>query len=138
MESTVIMGGITQVFALDPFMKAGLTAFLIPTALGVFAYMLATFLARLLYSKPRHVYMVRLVFLSVFVPVVVIGCMPHYAFSGPFERWLPIWVKLEGNKYGTLTLPVWLIIALFKRPKTVTTKPGKLTQPTSALASTRA
>jgi hypothetical protein len=83
-------------FHLDPFMRAGLTAFFIPTALGCLAYMLATGLARLLSSQPHRVYVLRLVFLVVLVPLVMIYSMPKFAFSGPLERWLPLWVKLEG------------------------------------------
>jgi hypothetical protein len=114
-------------FNIDPFMKVGISAFFIPTALGCLAYMLATFLAWLFFTKPRRIYLGRLIFLLVLVPIVMICTMPHRAFSGPFERWLPIWVKLEGVKYGQLTVPMWLIIALFKRPKADTTKPpGKI------------
>jgi hypothetical protein len=110
-------------FSIDPFMKAGLIAFLIPTALGCLAYMLATFLACLFCSKPRHVYLGRLFLLLLLVPLVVVCTEPHYAFSGPHVRFLPILVKLEGAKYGQLTVPIWLLIALFKRPRAGMTEP---------------
>jgi hypothetical protein len=113
-------------FTIDPFMRAGLTAFFIPTALGCLAYALATVLARMISPKPRHVYIGRLLFLLVFVPAVMIYSTPNFVFSGTRERWLPIWVKLVGAEYGTYTVPIWLIIALFKRPKAdKTTPPNK-------------
>jgi hypothetical protein len=122
-------------FNIDPFMKAGLTAFFIPTALGCLAYMLATFLARLISSKPRHIYIGRLLFLLVFVPAVMIYSTPNYAFSGTLQRWLPILVRLEGAEYGTYTVPIWLIIALFKRPKADTTPPpNQSPEPTAVTA----
>jgi hypothetical protein len=104
-------------FNMDPFMKAGLTAFFIPTVLGCLAYMLATFLARVISSNPRHIYLGRLLFLLMFVPAVMMFSTPNFVFSGTLERWLPIWVRLKGAEYGNFTVPIWLIIALFKRPK---------------------
>jgi hypothetical protein len=103
---------------IDPFMKIGLTAFFIPVALGCLAYMLATFLAWLLFSKPHHFYMGRIYFLAVFLLIAAMYSTPNWAFSGPYVRFLPILVRMEGAEYGKMTLPIWLIIALFKRPKT--------------------
>ena len=111
------LGGYTHMFTIDSFMKAGLIAFFTPTILGCLSYLLATLLAYSISSHPRHIYLWRLVFLGVFVVLVVMYCMPHVAFSGPPVRFLPIKVRLDGNYYGTLTIPIWLIIALFKRPK---------------------
>jgi uncharacterized membrane protein YbhN (UPF0104 family) len=102
---------------IDPFMKAGLIAFFIPTILGCLSYLFATLLAYSISSQPRHIYLWRLVFLGVFVTLALIYSTPHYAFSGPLERWLPIKVRLDGYYYGTFTIPIWLIIALLKRPK---------------------
>jgi hypothetical protein len=101
-------------FDLDPFMKAGLDAFFTPTILGCLAYVLATLLAWLVSSKPRHVYLGRLAFLLVFVPMVMLYSTPNFVFSGPSERWLPFWVRLEGAKYGALTVPIWLLLAFLK------------------------
>jgi hypothetical protein len=113
-----LLVGFVYVLNADPFMKAGLIAFSIPTVLGCLSYLAATLLACAISSSPRHVYIGRLIFLGVFTVLVENYCMPHYAFSGTLQRWLPIWVKLEGAYYGSFTVPMWLVIALFKRPKT--------------------
>jgi hypothetical protein len=112
-------------FPLDPFMKAGLAAFFVSTLLGCLAYVLATFLAWWFFAHPRHIYLSRLVFLLGFILVVIIYNTPDFMFSGPRDRGLPIWMKLEGANYGTLTLFMWLIIALCKRPKAERPKPPK-------------
>ena len=104
-------------FNIDPFMRAGLIAFFIPTVLGCLAYLVATLLAHFVSSNPRHIYIGRLVCLAVFLVLITIYCNPDYVFSGSGDRRLLFDVKLEGREYGTLTVNVWVIVALLNRPK---------------------
>jgi len=77
----------------------------------------ATCLAKCIFSNPQKVYSWRVIFLLVLVPVVVYYCNPNFAFSGPLNAMLLNSCKLEGRQWGTFTVPLWLLIALFKQPK---------------------
>ncbi len=104
-------------FNIDPFMWTGLKAFFIPTALGCLSYFVATVMARPISSSPRQFYIGRLVILVVFVFVIAVVSVPNFVFSGGFDSYLLFRVKHEGANYGMLTIPIWLIIALLKVPK---------------------
>jgi hypothetical protein len=103
-------------FQIDPLEKEQLIAFFTPISLGFIAYILATFLARLISLKPKIIYATRALFLFVFLIAIWTYCAPNYNFSGGRERWLRVKARFEGGMYGSTTLPIWLLIALYKHP----------------------
>lgn len=105
-----------HMFNIDPFMWTGLKGFFIPTVLGCLSYIVATVMARPISSSPRQFYIARLVLLTVFV-FLIAGCIPNFIFSGPLDRYLLFEVNQEGSKYGMMTVPIWLVFALLKTPK---------------------
>ena|SRR5258706_278793 len=105
-------------FNIDPFMKTGLIAFFIPTALGCLSYMVATLLARLFSSTPHGFYMSRIVFVIISIILVCIYCNPNFVMmGGPSDANLLYQVKIDGRGYGSITTFSWLIIAFLRRPK---------------------
>jgi hypothetical protein len=106
-----------HMFNIDPFMWTGLKAFFIPAVLGCLSYFIATVMARPISSSPRQFYISRFLILVAFVFVIAGVCAPSFIFSGDLNRYLLVRVRNEGAEYGILTLPIWLIIALLKRPK---------------------
>lgn len=115
-------------FANDPIMSRGITGFLITTALGLLAYLAAELWARWISTSPRHLYVNRLICLTLFFVFIAIVYLPSTAeaFTGPRERYfrLGVGAKSMGVAYGVMTWISWFIIALLKRPKTEGAEPG--------------
>lgn len=102
----------------DPIMTEGLVAFLIPTGLGVLAYVAATLVARLTYPVPAHAHIARLVLLVAFVALALM-LIPAEAFSGSHARYLRSGVEARSTSYGTLTIWLWFLPALLQRPRKI-------------------
>jgi hypothetical protein len=101
-------------------MKSGLVSFSIPTVLGCIAYGLATLLSRLFFSAPRHFYLCRLFAMTVFLAVIAFFCIPNFVSTGHPDHVRMLNVRDVGSKYGTMSVYVWLVFALIKRPKNET------------------
>ena len=106
---------------LDALTAKEIVRFLIPTALGCLAYVLATLAAGFVASTPRQVYIARLAFLAVFVLLLWGVYFPtaELAFSGNQERYYRLGGEARGmgTIYGMHTTWIWCIIALLKRTK---------------------
>jgi hypothetical protein len=106
---------------LDPITRKELVRFLIPTALGCFSYIAATAAARFISPIPRHIYIGRLVFLTLFFVLIWTFYLPSTAisWSGPRERYYALGGEARGmgTFYGIHTIWIWFVLALLKRPK---------------------
>ena len=105
----------------DSFTKKEIVAFLILTALDWLSYLGDSLLARSLSSVARHVYICRLVFLTVFVLLIWVLYIPYgaKAFSGSRERYYATGGEARGmgTFYGLYTMWIWFILAIIKHPK---------------------
>lgn len=109
---------------IDPIMAKGAVAFLRVVVLGGVSYALATLVAWYLSPVPRHVYIVRLIFLMLFAsfvgfvyvpwcapPALAWSGPPHLHYNGPYKAWD------SGTFYGMQTFWIWFLLALRKWPR---------------------
>ena len=113
-------------FANDPIMSRGIAGFLVTAGLGLLAYLLAELWARWISTSPRHLYVNRLICLTLFFVFLAIVYLPATAeaFTGPRARYsaLGVGAKSMGVGYGVMTWVAWFIVAFLERPKRVDEK----------------
>ena len=90
----------------------GIDVFLNYIAFGGFCYLVAWGIARLISSEPRKVYVLRLVFMLLFVAAWW-SLDFHRGYNGHPDEWGIV----VGNIYGMHTIWAWLVVAVAARPK---------------------
>ena len=120
-------------FANDPIMSRGIAGFLVTAGLGLLAYLLAELWARWISTSPHHLYVNRLICLTLFLVFLAIVYLPATAeaFTGPRARYsaLGVGAKSMGVGYGVMTWVAWFIVAFLERPKRVDDKGAEGTAP---------
>jgi hypothetical protein len=105
----------------DPITNKEIVRFLVPTALGCLAYVLATLAAHLITSNPHRIYIGRLVFFVVLLLLIAPFYLPFAAvtFSGTREHYYEIGGEARGmgTHYGMKTGWIWFCLALSKWPR---------------------
>ena len=123
MSFVELSGGTGYMFHSYAFIEKGIYGFLIPTTLGIVAYVAATLTAKHISKTPWRLYISRIALLTFFALLLLVLVLPACAEAFTGTRYRSFESALEakgmGMMYGMHTLWIWFIIALLKRPKLI-------------------